>query len=545
MNDIEHDERLGEMNEYRVAGPPGTGKTTYLARQIEAAANKHGAENIIVASYTKAAATELNRRELPIPRENIGTLHALCYRYLKDYAIAEVNAESFNEEHPQDAISGGRSNMDEMLVDAVYETDGDGHLATYNLWRSKCLPLETMPKNTIAWVKKWESWKHGNQMIDFTDMISITLSMGNPFPGDPTVGIYDEVQDFDALQMRLLRHWSQFQNHIILAGDADQTLYSFAGASPEAFLNPPLLPQFKRVLRQSWRLPKKVHELSQRWIKKIKNREPQDFLPREEEGHTAMLRGAYNAPDEIVDLAGRLASDGKSVMILASSGYLLNQTKVKLKEAGLPYWNPYRPARGDWNPMGSFKRMAAGRISTRERILSFLNNVAGDYWRVEDLARWIELIKIRGVLKKGAKDRITWLLEDREGFLGGNEAEFYAEIFEEFALERAMRRDVAWLQSALLSTKRNAATYPLTVYKKHGRQALEDKPRITIGTVHSVKGGEAAAVILYPDLSRAAMMEYQKDPDSVIRTFYVGMTRARESLYICRNGSNMAVNLQV
>jgi ATP-dependent exoDNAse (exonuclease V) beta subunit len=63
--------------------------------------------------------------------------------------------------------------------------------------------------------------------------------------------------------------------------------------------------------------------------------------------------------------------------------------------------------------------------------------------------------------------------------------------------------------------------------------------------VHSVKGGEAAAVILYPDLSRAAMMEYQKDPDSVIRTFYVGMTRARESLYICRNGSNMAVNLQV
>ena len=172
-------------NEFRVMGPPGTGKTTYLAKQIEHAAEKHGSENVVVASYTKAAATELNRRQLPIPRENIGTLHALCYRGLKQYEIAEVKAKEFNELHPQDAISvTGSSQMDEMAADAVFQTDGDKHLNEYNLWRAKCLDLGTLPPRTIAWLKKWESWKLNNHYIDFTDMISITLSMHEPMAGN-------------------------------------------------------------------------------------------------------------------------------------------------------------------------------------------------------------------------------------------------------------------------------------------------------------------------------------------------------------------------
>ena len=43
-------------------------------------------------------------------------------------------------------------------------------------------------------------------------------------------------------------------------------------------------------------------------------------------------------------------------------------------------------------------------------------------------------------------------------------------------------------------------------------------------------------VYLFPDLSRAADAQYRQcgpPRDSVIRTFYVGATRARETLYIC------------
>jgi len=75
-----------------------------------------------------------------------------------------------------------------------------------------------MPGATINWVKKWEQWKSSNDYIDFTDMITITSTMKEPFPGRPLVGIYDEVQDFNRLELNLIRHWSQFQDHIILAG---------------------------------------------------------------------------------------------------------------------------------------------------------------------------------------------------------------------------------------------------------------------------------------------------------------------------------------
>ena len=50
-----------DRREYQIFGPPGTGKTTYLANQIKLAAEKFGPQAVLVASFTRAAATELLR----------------------------------------------------------------------------------------------------------------------------------------------------------------------------------------------------------------------------------------------------------------------------------------------------------------------------------------------------------------------------------------------------------------------------------------------------------------------------------------------------
>ena len=64
-------------NEYRVFGPPGTGKTTYLARQIKRARQTYGGENDCH-SFTRAAAIEIASRDgVGLPKTSVGTLHAL------------------------------------------------------------------------------------------------------------------------------------------------------------------------------------------------------------------------------------------------------------------------------------------------------------------------------------------------------------------------------------------------------------------------------------------------------------------------------------
>jgi len=63
-------------SEYRIFGPPGTGKTTNLSRQIRRAAERYGPESVLVTSFSRTAAAELAGRDLPISPDRIGTLHS-------------------------------------------------------------------------------------------------------------------------------------------------------------------------------------------------------------------------------------------------------------------------------------------------------------------------------------------------------------------------------------------------------------------------------------------------------------------------------------
>lgn len=63
------------------------------------------------------------------------------------------------------------------------------------------------------------------------------------------------------------------------------------------------------------------------------------------------------------------------------------------------------------------------------------------------------------------------------------------------------------------------------------------RPNIIIGTIHSVKGGQADIVILSPDTSQEAHLarsEGVHKEEEQARLFYVGMTRAKQGLYIAR-----------
>ena len=66
--------------------------------------------------------------------------------------------------------------------------------------------------------------------------------------------------------------------------------------------------------------------------------------------------------------------------------------------------------------------------------------------------------------------------------------------------------------------------------RRRGEKILTAKPRVKISTIHKAKGGEADNVLLLLDSSRVCVLS--EDQDSEIRTFYVGMTRAKKALHI-------------
>jgi superfamily I DNA/RNA helicase len=57
-------------------------------------------------------------------------------------------------------------------------------------------------------------------------------------------------------------------------------------------------------------------------------------------------------------------------------------------------------------------------------------------------------------------------------------------------------------------------------------------PRINISTIHGSKGGEAENVVLFTDLSPAALKSSEYSPDDLHRVFYVGVTRTIQNLFI-------------
>lgn len=529
-------------DEYRVAGPPGTGKTTWLAGQIANAAKARGSTSVVVASFTRAAAAELGTRGLPIPSTHLGTLHGLCYRALGKPEIAETRVADFNDQHRAFSLTGG---LDVDEPEQVWETEGDRLMAAMQLLRSRQRDRDRWPQEVQRFAKAWDGFKADENLIDFTDMIELTIELFMPPPDGATIGFFDEVQDFTPLELGLVRFWGEhFLEQIVLAGDDDQCIYSFKGASPQAFLEPPVPDDQRRVLGQSYRMPKAVHEVSQDWISQLTgDRWVKQFAARDEEGAVERrvdLR--YKSTSVLVDELVQASQSG-TVMALAACGYQMAPIVAELRSRGELFHNPYRTKRGDWNPLAPGQgRSAAQRLSS---LLAVDDRIAGEAfmgdhtWTFDQLRDWAPLVRKTGVFRRGRLSSI----EDQPGDQPVTLATLL-DIFEEGVVSAIRNDPLTWVRDHAASARAKGLEYPLKVMQLRGIDALVDAdPKIIVGTIHSVKGGQADDVFLLPDVSVAGHRQWldTRTRDHAIRQFYVGMSRASRRLVLCGQSTPTAI----
>lgn len=554
-------EHTGEQGrEVWILGPPGTGKTTFMAGSVRNTALQRGGHNVTVASFTTAAAAELTGRNLPLPKSQVGTLHSLAYRGLDRPPVADEQIDDWNTNHPAYTMSasGRKTNVDDGVpveADIGGATEGDALASKLDALRARRIDRSEWPREVVTFEAKWTAWKRAGGLIDFADMIEMAYNDMTVAPGAPDVIFADEVQDFTPMELALVRKWGTHAERLILAGDDDQSIYGFRGATPDAWLDHPVADADKIVLSQSWRIPATVHRAAEHWIRQVSRREEKLYLPREEEGVVRQIGVNYQQPHMLVDQIEKALEQPTgetdwagnpvpaTVMVLASCGYMIDPVKHELRDRGLPFSNPWRRSRGDWNP---FAPASGNQVPSRERLLAYLlldpDAGLGDLsrpWTGTDVKRWAQVVKKQGIFVRGAAAAIE-ALPDREL----DYSELAVLFANEVDLEEAVTPSIDWFERNLLAASRGPMRFPLEVARRRGASALIAEPRVHIGTIHSFKGAQASTVFLIPDLSSRGSNEWRQrgaPQDGVRRQMYVAMTRARRELAVCMPATTMFV----
>ncbi len=508
---------------------------------------------MLVTSFSRTAAAELAGRDLPINPDRIGTLHSHCYRTLGAPEIAEANVDEWNRENPHLKITPvkkqGKIDGEESNEEDEQEREGDLWLRQLNRFRGMMIRPEWWPVNVRQFAARWQQYKDAHGLLDFTDLIETALRDIPLAPKCPSVIFADEAQDLNRMQLTLIRKWGERVNYFILAADDDQAIMTFTGASPDAVLDPEIPEDHKIILKQSYRVPRAVHAAADRLIRQVTRRQEKPYLPRPADGVCTYASGTWRSPEYwILKTALEHLERGQRVMFLASCSYMLRPVIQVLRKNGIPFHNPYRKSNGFWNPLRIGRRGSAA-----SRILALLVAHPGfgegqRPWTGADLALWAEWLHSRGILKHGSKKKLQ--AADLEQTVT---IETLDDLFEPGALEELLacfegdyRKLLRWWRQHLTTEFQRRVEFPAEIGAARGPQALLAKPQVIVGTIHSVKGGEADVVFLFPDLSQAGDAAYQRfgpPRDAVIRTFYVGMTRAREVLYIAEKASAMAASL--
>lgn len=523
--------------EFRVYGPPGTGKTTYIAEQSKNAAEKFGSSGVAIASLTRAAAAEIGSRVGTIPPQNVGTLHAFAWRALERPRIAESSEglKAWNEaaRSRADKIEGKAAlNPENAPLEATLPaTEAEELLGQLAVYRQRMMPPEVWPMRVRRFAQKWDDFKAHTGMIDFTDLIEKAYLEVALHPASPMAFFLDEAQDMSKLEMRLARKWGDACEVFVIVGDPYQNLYQWRGSDPEAFTAGEV--EGVKVLGQSWRVPRIPQEYAVSFVKTIT---PQgetfpEYRPKiDAEGSLRTRPHTWAYPEALINDLLEDVDAGREAMVLATCGYMLTPLVATLRSRGIPFHNPYRIEHGGWNPL----RYA-------DRIRAYLKpQIEGAFWTWNELRLWIEPLKAQGLLQRGSKTWIEGKCEPQR-FVDVQPADTIAppsaleQIFvdEKVILDHVFEGDLDWYMANTRDSRTSVVEYACNVAKKLGPDALNVEPKLIVGTIHSVKGGEADSVYLFPDLSRRGFDAWNRhgaSRDAIYRQFYVGMTRTKDRL---------------
>lgn len=243
----------------------GTGKTRTITHRIAhlVSAGHVRADQVLAVTFTARAAGELRNRlrGLGLGGEagqvQARTFHAASLRQLRYFwpqVVGDVPWKLLDRKFPIVAQAAGRSGMS-TDTDSLRDLTGEIEWAKGSLIAPEDYPAAVArlqrdapyeATKVAAVYAAYESLKVTSDgiLLDFDDLLLHTAaaledyaSVAEEFRGRYRSFVVDEYQDVTPLQQRVLDAWLGDRDDLTVVGDANQTIYSFTGASPTYLLD--------------------------------------------------------------------------------------------------------------------------------------------------------------------------------------------------------------------------------------------------------------------------------------------------------------------
>lgn len=568
-----------------VLAGPGSGKTTVITERTRYLTEVCGVApiHILVVTFTKAAASEMQKRFLAITGSSrtqvrFGTFHSVFYEILK-YAYRLTAANIAGEDKKYRILK-------ELSVRARMEMEDEGDFLhdlaqEISLVKNERIPLDhyyaaSLPQDLFRELfLQYQKRMEQEHLLDYDDLMLCTMEL---FCARPEILdgwrrryqyiLVDEFQDINRLQYDIVKLLAAPANNLFVVGDDDQSIYRFRGAKPEIMLNfPKEYPGAARyLLDMNFRCPGNVIDLAARVIDRNQVRYPKAIRKVKPDGNPVEKLLFANQTQESLGIIRRIQKEqeaGRAYSEIAVL-YRSNTDAAVLAQKLLEYNIPFRMR--DKLPnlfehwiarhILAYLRIAMGSRARADFLLILnrpvryigrecLDSPQVDldrlrmyyeekYWMVERIDRLERDLRVLAQLKPYAA--VHYIRHS----IG------YEKYLEEYADQRRMKAEDLFevLDRLMESAKGYEDCASWFAYMEEYAQMLKEQASpemaaedaVTLTTYHSAKGLEFPVVFLI-DVNEG-IVPYKKakllsDVEEERRMFYVALTRASEKLAIC------------
>lgn len=513
----------------------GTGKTRTITYRIAHLIDQGqvSPNRVLAVTFTSRAAGEMRDRlrEMGIGGVQARTFHAAAMRQLRYFwpqVAGDLPWRLIDNKFPlvaRAARSVGLETGKDMVRDLLGEIEwakatlinANGYAGSVENY-GRTPPIDAKQVGEVYRLYEEAKTSPEGMLLDFDDLL---LHVAGALENAPAVAeefrdqyrtfVVDEYQDVTPLQQRVLEAWLGQRDDLTVVGDANQTIYSFTGATPDYLLN------FSRTydnatvvkLQRDYRSTPEITDLANTVIGKATGRAAGsrlELIGMREHGPQPTFNAYDDEPTEAREVAGKILTllnkgvPAREIAVLYRINAQSAAFETALADAGIVY-----QVRGG---EGFFTRP-----EIREAI-STLTRVArrGDASQppVEAAKSELAPLGLTPTEPQGAQARERWqtlnaLVDLIEEIVRSGEASNMVEV-----LQSLQRRAEA---------KQPPAVDGVTLASLHAAKGLEWDAVFLVGLVentlpisHAVKAGDE-------------QIEEER------RLFYVGVTRAREHLH--------------